>query len=127
MRKHNHEMEESISRERSTHQKELSSLTGRVDGIKIVVRQRGDLEIKIREAQELWLACKALSQALSTETPLSGILPSIQTEFNAIERIANRATFVNVRHEENSSEIKDFIKTVLNSVPRYMLQYYTIL
>ena len=122
MRKHNHEMEESISSERSTHQKELSSLTGRVDGIKIVVRQRGDLEIKIREAQELWLACKALSQALSTETPLSGILPSIQTEFNAIERIANRATSVNVRHEENSSEIKDFIKTVLNSVPRYMLQ-----
>ena len=120
-------MEESISRERSTHQKELSSLTGRVDGIKVVVRQRGDLEIKIREAQELWLACKALSQALSTETPLSEILPSIQTEFNAIERIANRATSVNVRYEENSSEIKDFIKTVLNSVPRYMLQYYTIL
>merc|ERR1712018_664872 len=54
-RKHDHELEENISMERSAHQKELSSLAGRVDGIKVVVGQRAELEAKISKAQELWL------------------------------------------------------------------------
>merc|ERR1719322_657451 len=58
-RKHDHELEESISRERSAHHKELSSLAGRVDGINVVIGQRAELESKIRKAQE-WMVSMLL-------------------------------------------------------------------
>ena len=111
-------MEENISSERSAHQKELSSLTGRVDGMKIVVRQRASIELKIREAEELWLACKALNLALSAETTKNGILPPIQTEFEVLENVANKAVPIPGTSEQNSLEKDDFVKTVLNSIPK---------
>ena len=117
-RKHSHEMEETISSERSVHQKELSSLTGRVDGIKMVVRQRANIELKIRKAQDLWLACKALSLALSAETTTNGILPSIKPELDEIEKVARKALAVPGTAEENSLEKEDFVKTILNSIPK---------
>ena len=110
-------MEEKISTEHSVHLKELSSLTGRVDGIKMVVRQRASIELRIRQAQELWLACKALSLALSSETTKTGILPPIQTELNAIEKVAARDVPIQSTCEENLLEKNDFVKTVLRSIP----------
>ena len=115
-------MEDKISSERSAHQKELSSLTGRIDGIKMVVRQRADLELRIHEAQELWLACKALSLALCGSTLPDGILPSIQTEFNAVEKAANNVRSVAAEVSGVVSgvplETNDFVPTVLNSIPK---------
>ena len=116
-RKHNLELEEEISSERSAHQKELSSITGRVEGIKVVVRRRAELELKIREAQELWLACKALSLALSTETPQNGILPPLKTEVEAIKKVANKTKTMPAGSEENAPELNEFVRTVLNSIP----------
>merc|ERR1719394_1457148 len=89
-RKHDHELEERISGERSAHHKELSSLAGRVDGIKVVVGQRADLEAKVRQAQELWLASKALNLALSTDSSPNGILPPIQREVDVLRNVANK-------------------------------------
>ena len=110
-------MEEKISTERSVYQKELSSLTGRVDGLKIVVRQRASIELRIRQAQELWLACKALSLALSADTTKNGILPPIQTEFDAIKKVASINASVQGTCEENFSDNEDFVKTLLSSIP----------
>ena len=116
-RKHDHELEESISRERSAHHKELSSLAGRVDGINVVIGQRAELESKIRKAQELWLASKALNLALSTDTSPDGILPPIQREVDVLRNVANKVKSVS-GEPKNSIEMVDFVKSVLDSIPK---------
>ena len=110
-------MEESISRERSAHHKELSSLAGRVDGINVVIGQRAELESKIRKAQELWLASKALNLALSTDTSPDGILPPIQREVDVLRNVASKVKSV-PGEQKNSIEMVDFVKSVLDSIPK---------
>jgi len=119
-RKHDHELEENISRERSAHHKELSSLAGRVDGINVVIGQRAELESKIRKAQELWLASKALNLALSTDTSPDGILPPIQREVDVLRNVASKVKSV-PGEQKNSIEMVDFVKSVLDSIPKEAL------
>ena len=88
-----------------------------MEGIKVVVRQRADLEQKIREAQELWLACKALSLALSMETPSNGNLSPLKSEVDAIKQVANKAKSISGGNEGNASEMNEFVKVVINSIP----------
>ena len=116
-RKHDHELEESISRERSTHQKELSSLAGRVDGINIVIGQRAELEAKIRKAQELWLASKALNLALSSETS-NGILPPIKQEVDVLKNIADKVRSIPGGNSEKSKEMSEFVNSIADSIPK---------
>ena len=110
-------MEESISRERSTHQKELSSLAGRVDGINIVIGQRAELEAKIRKAQELWLASKALNLALSSETS-NGILPPIKQEVDVLKNIADKVRSIPGGNSEKSKEMSEFVNSIVDSIPK---------
>ena len=115
-RKHNLVLDEELSMERSAHQKELAAVSGRVEGIRTVVRQRAQLELKIREAQELWLACKALSLALSRESPPNGILPPLKTEVEAIKRVADKTRSISDGVSQSSAV--EFVDSVLDSLPR---------
>ena len=115
-RKHDNVLDEELSKERSAHQKELAAVSGRVEGIKTVARQRAQLELKIREAQELWLACKALSLALSRESPPHGILPPIKTEVEAIKSVADKTKSIADGVSQYSGV--EFVDSVLDSVPR---------
>ena len=117
-RKHTHEMEINISTERSAHQNEFSSLAGRVDGIRLIIRQKAELESKIRTAQELWLACKALNLALSIETPQTGIRPPLRSEVNAIQNVANEVKLAPESNEISTLERNDFVDTILKSIPK---------
>lgn len=117
-RKYDHELEETISRERSAHQKEISSLAGRVDGINVVVGQRAEVEAKISKAQELWLASKALYLALSNDSSADGILPPIRYEVDALKDIANKVKSTPGGKEQNSLEMGDFVNSVIDSIPK---------
>ena len=117
-RKHDHVLEETISRERSAHQKEISSLAGRVDGINVVVEQRAEVDAKISKAQELWLASKALCLALSNDSSSDGILPPIRYEVDALKNIAHKVKSIPGGKEENSLEMGDFVNSVLDSIPK---------
>merc|ERR1712018_796416 len=120
-RKHDHELEENISMERSAHQKELSSLAGRVDGIKVVVGQRADLETKVRQAQELWLASKAINLALSSDTT-NGVLPPIQHEVDVLKNIADKVKSIPGGKEEKSREMSEFVDSIIESIPKEALE-----
>merc|ERR1712226_21315 len=120
-RKYDHELEETISRERSAHQKEISSLAGRVDGINVVVGQRAEVEAKISKAQELWLASKALYLALSNDSSADGILPPIRYEVDALKDIANKVKSTPGGKEQNSLEMGDFVNSVIDSIPKEAL------
>ena len=111
-------MEINISTERSAHQNEFSSLAGRVDGIRLIIRQKAELESKIRTAQELWLACKALSLALSIETPQTEIRPPLRSEVNAIQNVANEVKLAPESNEISTLERNDFVDTILKSIPK---------
>ena len=103
--------------ERSAHQKELSSLAGRVDGIKVVVGQRADLETKVRQAQELWLASKAINLALSSDTT-NGVLPPIQHEVDVLKNIADKVKSIPGGKEEKSREMTEFVDSIIESIPK---------
>ena len=103
--------------ERSAHQKELSSLAGRVDGIKVVVGQRADLETKVRQAQELWLASKAINLALSSDTT-NGVLPPIQHEVDVLKSIADKVKSIPGGNEEKSREMTEFVDSIIESIPK---------
>merc|ERR1719322_611837 len=120
-RKHDHELEENISMERSAHQKELSSLAGRVDGIKAVVGQRADLEAKVRQAQELWLASKAINLALSSDTT-NGVLPPIQHEVDVLKNITDKVKSIPGGKEEKSREMSEFVDSIIESIPKEALE-----
>jgi len=120
-RRHDHELEENISMERSAHQKELSSLAGRVDGIKAVVGQRADLEAKVRQAQELWLASKAINLALSSDTT-NGVLPPIQHEVDVLKNIADKVKSIPGGKEEKSREMSEFVDSIIESIPKEALE-----
>jgi len=116
-RKHGLILEEQLSKERSAHLKELTALTGRVEGIKNVVRQRSQLESKIREAQELWLACKALTLALSIENPADGILPPLKKEVGVLKKVAEKTRSISGSSSGGTSPHGEFINAVLSSLP----------
>ena len=103
--------------ERSAHQKELSSLAGRVDGIKAVVGQRADLEAKVRQAQELWLASKAINLALSSDTT-NGVLPPIQHEVDVLKNISDKVKSIPGGKEEKSREMSEFVDSIIESIPK---------
>lgn len=117
-----HELHMRIIEDRKRFETELSGWTARLRGIEAAVQARADIELKAREAQELWLACVALNGvirvgnegAATWEEQLKPLEKEVDTVFFAaknnpfvclvLESIPEKAVKRGVYTEENLKE-----------------------
>merc|ERR1712060_533956 len=121
-RRHNIQMEKTVSSERSTHQNEISKLCGTIEGIKAIVRSKANTEIVMRETLELWLASKAFESSLMANSLNYSKSSPLDDEIKAITNIANRI-FDNLDSKDKyTAELLQFVHKMIKSVPREALE-----
>ena len=103
-RQHSRELDEVNEKAVLKHREELGGIVGHLRGLQVALENRSAMEMASLEAQELWLACSALQQAV-TENDGGKEIRNINREVTAIKKAL----------QESGKD--PLVKSVLDSIP----------
>lgn len=98
------EMDETLEKASLGQREEMAGIMGHIKGLHTALEKRADMDRASLEAQELWLACSALSQALENTSACPN--RSLKKELDSIKKILGEQTTTDA-----------YVKSVLASIP----------
>ena len=100
-RQYMRELDEALEKATLNHKQELAGLVGHVRGLDEALKRRAEMDAASLEAQELWLACTALLNAVASGSTDAEVR-SLSHEVEAVKRVGGDA----------------FVKSVIASFPK---------
>ncbi len=107
-RKHRRELDEALAKAELQHKEDIAKILGQLQGLNEGLQGRAEMDMASLEAQELWLACTSLMQAVANggNSFDAKEVRSLRLELRAVRKAAVRGD-----HED------PFVKAVLQSIP----------